>query len=93
MKLLISINKEVYAQIMETLKKHNKPLYEVVENLSTKDTLAIARTVKSEKIKSSIRELLQDNPRATKYQINKSTGIAYATLNKYYENIKVEVTA
>ncbi|MDY0292778.1 MAG: hypothetical protein RBR02_10650 [Desulfuromonadaceae bacterium] len=42
-------------------------------------------------IKETIKELLSKDITPTKYQVNKKTGIAYITLNKYYDEIIDEV--
>jgi len=59
------------------------------------DELATARTIKTdrvkESIKSTLKELIQSNIKPTKYKVHKSTNIAYITLAKYYDEILDEV--
>ena len=42
-------------------------------------------------IKETIKELHSQNIQPTKYKINKKTGIAFVTLNKYYDDILEEI--
>ena len=42
-------------------------------------------------IKETIKELLSKDISPSKYKVNKATGIAYITLNKYYDDILEEV--
>lgn len=61
----------------------------------TTDTLAKARELKTQKvkqtIKETIKELLSKDISPSKYKVNKATGIAFITLNKYYQSILEEV--
>jgi hypothetical protein len=54
-----------------------------------------ARELKTQRVKQSIeqsiKELLSKDIQPTKYKVNKSTGIAFITLNKYYDDILEEV--
>ena len=66
-----------------------------ITNLNTNNTLATARTIKTDRIKESIkstlRELIQSNTKPSKYKVHKSTNIAYTTLAKYYDDILDEL--
>lgn len=57
--------------------------------------LQTAREIKTQRVKQTIKEtiksLYDENITPTKYQVNKKTGIAYQTLNKYYNLILDEV--
>ncbi len=61
----------------------------------TNTTLQQAREIKTQRIKQSIKEtiksLIDENINPTKYQINKRTGIAFITINKYYDEILKEI--
>ncbi|PHO12767.1 hypothetical protein CPG38_05735 [Malaciobacter marinus] len=57
--------------------------------------LKAIRELRTQKVRQSINEaiksLYSENIIPTKYQVNKKTGIAYQTLNKYYNLILDEV--
>ena len=42
-------------------------------------------------IKKTLQELINENISPTKYQIHKRTKIAYTTINKYFDEILIEV--
>lgn len=51
-----------------------------------------ARTQKAKQsIQETIKSLCSEDMKPTKYQVHKRTGIAYATLNKYYDEILQEL--
>ena len=85
------MKEDIYNQVMDTLEEHNQKLFEIVSTIKTKDTLATARTIKTDRIKLAIKsallELLEAETIPTKYKVHKSTNIAYITLNKYYNPI------
>ena len=60
------------------------------------NTLQEARDIKTQRIKQSIQEtiksLFDEDMKLSKYQIHKRTGIAYVTINKYYDEILQGVT-
>ena len=62
---------------------------------ATDNTLQQARELKTQRVKQSIKEtikeLLNKNISPTKYKVNKATGIAFITLNKYYDDILEEI--
>ena len=100
--MLIEIDENDFYRILKMAKFRNIKLYNKIKdikpisNLNPVDTLAKARTIKSnrikEAIKSTLRELIQSNTNPTKYKVHKSTKIAYVTINKYYDDILNEVT-
>ena len=99
--MTIEIEENDFNQILKIVKLRNITLYnqikdiKALDNLNTFDTLVTARTIKTERIKESIkstlRELIQSNIKPTKYKVHKSTNIAYTTLSKYYDDILDEL--
>ena len=81
--------------MLKIVKLRNTTLYNQIKNIKVVDTLTTARTIKTERIKESIkstlRELIQSNIKPTKYKVHKSTNIAYTTLAKYYDDILDEL--
>lgn len=93
---------ELYKELLTLTKKRNKTIHkellnlpDAIEHPAQVDTLALARETKSQNkidaIKKSILTIASNNTwdskQPTKYQVHKETGIAYATINKYYDNI------
>jgi hypothetical protein len=99
--MLIEINDNDFNQMLKIVKQRNTTLYNKLkdltplDNLNQVNTLTIARTVKTERTKESIKKALIDligsNITPTKYKVHKSTNIAYTTLKKYYDEILQEV--
>ena len=99
--MFIEIDEDNFSQVLKIVKLRNTTLYnqikdiKPIDNLNTTDTLATARTIKTNRIKESIkatlRELVQSNTNPSKYKVHKRTNIAYVTLNKYYDEILDEV--
>jgi hypothetical protein len=98
--MIIDIEDELFYKIKELMQNRSKSIYEQLEQIKPldtipKDTLQEARDTKTLRIKGNIKkaiiELLQAKRNPTKYQIHKSTNIAYVTLNKYYDDILDEV--
>lgn len=99
--MFIEIDENDFNQVLKIVKLRNTTLYnqikdiKALDNLNRVDTLATARTIKTDRIKESIkttlRELIQSNIKPTKYKVHKSTNIAYTTLKKYYDDILDEV--
>ena len=99
--MIISIDYELFQKVKQIVKGRNLSIYEQLENIKPLDTVATdntlqkARELKTQKVKQLIREtikeLLSQDIQPTKYKINKSTGIAFVTLNKYYDDILEEV--
>lgn len=100
-KIFIEIKEDLFYKLVDLMKNRNTTIYnelkqiKPLDNIATDNTLQKAREVKTAKvketIKETIKELLNDGMSPTKYQINKKTGIAFITLNKYYDEILDEV--
>ena len=99
--MIISIDEELFQEVKRIVKGRSLSIYKQLEEIkpleTTADaTLIKAREVKTQNIKQSIKEtiksLYNQNIIPNKYKIHKATGIAYVTLNKYYDEILKEVT-
>ena len=100
--MIIDIEDELFYKIKELMRERNKSIYEQLkkkkplEAITTDtNTLQQARAVKTQRVKQSIKEtiksLCSEDLSPTRYQIHKRTGIAYITINKYYNDILDEV--
>ena len=99
--MIIEIKEDLFYKLVDLMKNRNLSIYEELENIKPLDTIATdntlqqAREIKTARVKQSIKESIKEFLNAsispTKYQINKMTGIAFITLNKYYDEILVEV--
>ncbi|RXI25060.1 hypothetical protein [Aliarcobacter trophiarum] len=99
--MIIEIDEELFIKVKQIIKGRNISIFEQLENIkilntvATDNTLQQARELKTQRVKQSIKEtikeLLSKDISPTKYKINKSTGIAFITLNKYYDDILEEV--
>ena len=99
--MIIDINAELFKKVKQIVKGRNLAIYEELEQLKPLDTVATdttlqqARELKTQRVKQSIKEtikeLLNQDISPTKYKVNKLTGIAFVTLNKYYQSILDEV--
>ena len=99
--MIISIDEELFHKVKQIVKGRNLSIYEQLENIkpldtvATDTTLAKARELKTKRVKQLIREtikeLLSKDISPSKYKINKSTGIAFVTLNKYYDGILEDI--
>ena len=99
--MIIEIRDDLFDKVVEIMKHRNLSIYNELKEIkpldavATDTTLNKARELKTQKVKQLIREtikeLLSKNITPTKYRINKSTGIAFITLNKYYDDILEEV--
>jgi hypothetical protein len=99
--MIISIDYELFQKVKQIVKGRNLSIYEQLEDIKPLDTVGTdttlnkAREIKTKKVKQSIeqsiKELLSKDIQPTKYRINKSTGIAFVTLNKYYDDILEEI--
>jgi len=94
--MIIDIEDDLFLQVKKIVKSRSLSVYNQLENIKPLDTvpnntLQTARTVKTQRVKQSIKEtiksLYDEDIAPTKYQIHKRTGIAYVTLNKYYDDI------
>lgn len=99
--MIIDIDEELFEKVKQIVKGRNLSIFEQLEEIKpldmivTNTTLQQAREIKTQRIKQSIKEtiksLIDENINPTKYQINKRTGIAFITINKYYDEILKEI--
>ena len=99
--MIISIDDELFQKVKQIVKGRNLSIYEQLEDIKPLDTVATdntlqqARELKTQRVKQSIKEtikeLLSKDISPNKYKVNKATGIAFVTLNKYYDDILEEV--
>ena len=99
--MIIQIRDDLFDKVVEIMKHRNLSIYNELKEIQplddtvATDTLAKARELKTQKVKQtieqSIKELLSKDISPTKYRINKSTGIAFVTLNKYYSHILEDI--
>ena len=102
--MIIQIRDDLFDKVVEIVKHRNLSIYNELKEIqplddtvTTDTTLQQARDIKTQRVKQSIeqsiKELLSKDIQPTKYKVNKSTGIAFITLNKYYSNILKEVAS
>ena len=98
--MIIEIRDDLFYKLVELMKHRNLSIYNELKEIkplevATDNTLATARELKTQKVKQTIKETIKElhsqNIQPTKYRINKKTGIAYITLNKYYDDILEEI--
>ena len=99
--MIIEIRDDLFDKVVEIVKHRNLSIYnelkeiKPLDTVGTDTTLQQARDIKTQRVKQSIeqsiKELLSKDIQPTKYKVNKSTGIAFVTLNKYYDDILEEV--
>lgn len=102
--MIIDIDEELFQKVKQIVKGRNLSIYEELEKITPLDAVATittdtslikARTVKTQRIKQSIKETIKslnnESIEPTKYKIHKRTGIAYVTINKYYDDILADV--
>ena len=98
--MIIEIRDDLFDKVVELVKHRNLSIYNELKEIqplrvATDTTLQQARDIKTQKVKQligkTIKELLSKDIQPTKYKINKATGIAFITLNKYYDDILEEV--
>jgi hypothetical protein len=98
--MIIEIREELFYKLVELMKHRNLSIYNELKEIkpiaaATNNTLQQARELKTKRVKQSIKEtikeLLNNDISPTKYKVNKATGIAFITLNKYYDDILEEV--
>ncbi|WP_421715745.1 hypothetical protein [Arcobacter arenosus] len=97
--MTIEIDEVLFNKVKKIVKGRNLSIYEQLENITPiislpVDTLKQAREIKTKRVKQLIQETIKNlysqNMKPTKYQIHKRTGIAYVTINKYYDEILQE---
>ncbi len=99
--MIIEIKDDLFYKLVELMKHRNLTIYNELKEIkplntvATDRTLQQARELKTQRVKQLIREtikeLLSKDISPTKYKVNKKTGIAFITLNKYYDDILEEV--
>ncbi|MCT7538764.1 hypothetical protein N5T82_02750 [Aliarcobacter cryaerophilus] len=99
--MIIDIRDDLFYKLLDLMKNRNSTIYNELKEIkpldtfTTDTTLQQAREIRTQKIKESIKEtiqkLLSQDIQPTKYKINKKTGIANVTINKYYDDILKEV--
>ena len=99
--MIIQIRDDLFDKVVEIMKHRNLSIYNELKEIKPLDTVATDRTLQQarelktqrvkQSIEQSIKELLSKDIQPTKYKVNKSTGIAFITLNKYYDDILEEV--
>lgn len=96
--MLIQIDDDLFQRVLAIVKGRNLALYEQLmqlQPLQDLNTLSKARTIKTDRIKKSIKDTIEalqsKNITPTKYQVYKITNIAYVTLNKYFDTLLDEV--
>ena len=99
--MIIQIRDDLFDKVVEIMKHRNLSIYNKLKEIKPLDTVATdttlqqARELKTQRVKQSIKEtikeLLSKDISPNKYKVNKATGIAFITLNKYYDDILEEV--
>ena len=98
--MIIEIDDDLFYKLVDLMENRSKSIYNELKEIKpldtvATDTLAKARELKTQKVKQTIKETIKElhsqNIQPTKYRINKKTGIAFVTLNKYYDDILEEI--
>ena len=98
--MVIEIRDDLFYKLVELMKHRNLSIYNELKEIqplrvATDTTLQQARELKTKRVKQliskTIKELLSKDISPNKYKVNKATGIAFVTLNKYYDDILEEV--
>ncbi len=99
--MIIQIRDGLFYKLVELMKHRNLSIYNELKEIkpldtaATDNTLQQARELKTKRVKQligkTIKELLSKDISPNKYKVNKATGIAFITLNKYYDDILEEV--
>ena len=99
--MVIEIRDDLFYKLVDLMENRSKSIYNELKEIKPLDTAAAdttlqqARELKTKRvkqsIKQSIKELLSNGISPNKYKVNKATGIAFITLNKYYDDILEEV--
>ena len=100
--MIIEIRDDLFYKLVDLMENRSKSIYNELKEIqplddtvTTDTTLQQARELKTKRVKQSIKEtikeLLSKDITPSKYKINKATGIAFVTLNKYYDDILEEV--
>ena len=100
--MVIEIRDDLFYKLVDLMENRSKSIYNELKEIKPLDdtvvadtTLQQARELKTQRVKQSIKEtikeLLSKDISPNKYKVNKATGIAFITLNKYYDDILEEV--
>ena len=100
--MIIEIRDGLFYKLVELMKHRNLSIYNELKEIkplddtaATDTTLQQARELKTKRVKQSIeqsiKELLSKDIQPTKYKVHKATGIAFITLNKYYDGILEDI--
>ena len=98
--MIIEIRDDLFYKLVDLMENRSKSIYNELKEIkplevATDTTLQQARELKTKRVKQSIeqsiKELLSKDISPNKYKVNKATGIAFVTLNKYYDDILEEV--
>lgn len=99
--MIIEIDEVLFEKVKMIVKNRSLKTYKQLEEIAplnksnVDNSLSTARNIKTqrikERIKTTLKELLEANISPSKYQVHKRTKIAYVTLNKYYDEILEEV--
>ena len=98
--MIIDIRDDLFYKLVDLMENRSKSIYNELKEIkpltvATDNTLQQARELKTQKvkqtIKETIKELLNNSTEPNKYKVNKATGIAFVTINKYYDDILEEV--
>ena len=99
--MVIEIRDDLFYKLVDLMENRSKSIYNELKEIKPLDTVATdntlqqARELKTQRVKQSIKETIKElhsqNISPTKYKINKKTGIAFVTINKYYQSILDEV--
>ena len=99
--MIIQIRDDLFYKLVDLMENRSKSIYNELKDIKPLDTVATdttlqqARELKTQRVKQSIKEtikeLLSKDISPNKYKVNKATGIAFITLNKYYDDILEEV--
>ena len=100
--MIIEIRDDLFYKLVDLMENRSKSIYNELKEIkplddtvATDTTLQQARELKTQRVKQliskTIKELLSKDISPNKYKVNKATGIAFITLNKYYDDILEEV--
>ncbi len=99
--MIIEIRDDLFYKLVDLMENRSKSIYNELKEIkpldavATDTTLQQAREIKTQRVKQlisrTIKELLSNGINPTKYKINRSNGVAFITLNKYYDDILEEV--
>ncbi len=99
--MIIEIRDDLFYKLVDLMENRSKSIYNELKEIkpldavATDTTLQQAREIKTQRVKQlisrTIKELLSQDIQPTKYKVHKATGIAFITLNKYYDGILEDI--